>query len=173
METAGEGGLSFRDMAHSLTQSTFPLLDQQQAIVQNMIRLGYHRMVLNLEGIPQSGGLYTLRLSVWSQHAGKLLGARELTSMSANRLRGNIALIAHADGKNVAHIFEDLKVGGDRLQFHPHRTFGPIAGTLYSLSNRTLKLGTQFMHLGEALEKNDVVWWHVWRSKLLIGRILK
>ena len=153
VETVGEGGLSFRDMAHSLTQSTFPLLDQQQTIVQNMIRLGYHRMVLNLEGIPQSGGLYTLRLSVWSQHAGKLLGARELTSMSANRLRGNIALVAHADGENVAHIFEDLKVGGDRLQFHPHRTFGPIAGTLYSLSNRTLKLGTQFMHLGEALEK--------------------
>jgi len=118
-----------------------------------MIRLGYHRMMPNLEGIPQSDGLYTLRLSVWSQHAGKLLSARELTNMSANRLRGNIALIAHADGKNVAHIFEGLKVGGDRLQFHPHRTFGPIAGTLYSLSNRTLKLGTQFMHLGEVLEK--------------------
>ena len=106
VETAGEGGLSFRDMAAPRTQSTFPFLDQQQTIVQNMIRLGYHRMMLTLEGVPQSDGLYTLRLSVWSQHAGKLLGARELINMSANRLRGNIALIAHADGKNVAHIFK-------------------------------------------------------------------
>ena len=38
---------------------------------------------------------------------------------------------------------------GGRLEHYPERTFGPIAGTLYSLSNATLKLTAQFMPLGQ------------------------
>lgn len=151
VETKGEGNLAFRDMSRPETALDFPLVEGQQNIARQPIRLHYHRMMLNLEGIPRPGNLYDLRLSVWAQHAGDLLGAQELAAVPASRLRGGVALVSHPAGTPVRHIFEDFKVGGGRLQPHPDRTFGPIAGTLYSLSGQTLKLAAQFVHLGEAL----------------------
>jgi alkaline phosphatase D len=110
-------------------------------------------MMLNLEGIPRNDGHYDLRLSVWAHRSGELLAAQELTGIPAERLRGNVALVAHPAGQDVRYIFESFKVGGGRFEHHPERTFGPIAGTLYSLSGDTLKMGVQFMHLGEAIGK--------------------
>ena len=151
VETSEDGGLVFRNMSEPETARDYPLLVGQKNLAEAPIRLDYHRMMLNLEGVPRDDGYYDLRLSVWAQNSGDLLGAQELQKVPASRLRGNVALVSHPGGNKVQHIFEDFKVGGGRLQHHPQRVFGPIAGTLYSLSGSTLKLATQFMHLGEAV----------------------
>ncbi len=150
VETSGEGGISFREMGVEVTKAEWPPISGQQVIIKNPIRLDYHRMVLNLEGIPRPGGTYELRFSVWAQHAGDLLAAAVLPSVPAKRLLGGVALVAHSAGKRVTHIFEDFMIGGGRFEHHPDHTFGPIAGTLYSLSGRTLKLAAQFVNLGQA-----------------------
>ncbi|MCD6351081.1 MAG: alkaline phosphatase D family protein [Armatimonadetes bacterium] len=150
VETSGEGGLAFRDMSQPETSLDYPLLPGQVSRAKEPIRLDYHRMMLELEGVPRPGGTYDLRLSVWAHHAGDLLGAQELRGVPAARLLGNVGLVSHAAAAGVAHRFEDFKVGGGRLVAHPEHAFGPIAGTLYSLSGRTLKMGVQFVHLGDA-----------------------
>jgi len=148
VETSGEGGLAFRDM----TGDGFPLLPGQETVARALMRLDYHRMMVNLEGVPRPAGGYDLRLSVWAQHAGDLLGAVELPNVPAERLLGNVALAAHP-GQGARHRFEGFKAGGTRLAAHPERAFGPIAGTLYSLSGNTLKLGAQFMSMGSATRR--------------------
>ena len=155
VETADEGGLSFRNMSAPETKIDFPMLDGQETLAKNPIRLDYHRMMLNLEGIPRNDGLYDLRLSVWAQHSGELLGAQELQGVPASHLLGNVALVAHSQGQEVFHVFESFRVAGERLAHHPERTFGPVAGTLYSLSDEVLKLSAQFMHLGEAIKQKQ------------------
>ena len=149
LETKPEGGLCFRDM----TQETYPLLDGQRVIASEPVRLDYHRMMLNLEGIPRGADAYDLRLSVWAHHAGTLLGAAELCNVPAQRLLGNVALAAHSEGRVMGHRFEAFRVGGERLVAHPDRAFGPIAGTLYTVADDTLKLSAQFMSIGSEMRK--------------------
>jgi len=81
----------------------------------------------------------------------ELLAAQEVNHIPASRIGGNVGLVVHPSGKNVRYKFRDVKVGGGRLEHHPERTFGPIAGTLYSVNGNTMKLAAQFMHLGEAV----------------------
>lgn len=150
VETTGEGGLSFRDMSQPETTLAFPPLEGQKTLAQQPIRLDYHQMMLNLEGVPGEGEAYDLRLSVWARHSGELLGAQELRGVPASRLRGNVALVAHPEGKPVRHLFGALRAGGGRLAAHPERAFGPVAGTLYTVANGTLKLPAQFMSYGQA-----------------------
>ena len=90
-------------------------------------------MMLNLEGIPRKDGDYDLRLSMWGENMGYLLGAQELQQVPASRLRGSVALVSHAEGKAVRHIFEQFKAGGGRMAHYPQRTFGPIAGCIGQL----------------------------------------
>ena len=156
IETSEDGGLAFRDMSASETARDYPLLEGQKNLAKDPIRLDYHRMMLNLEGVPSGNGNYDLRLSVWAENAGELLGAQELRQIPASRLRGNVALVSHSAGMKVHHVFEQFKVGGGRFAHYPERTFGPIAGTLYSLSGSTLKLAAQFTHLGEAVKAKRV-----------------
>ncbi|MCL5269655.1 MAG: hypothetical protein M1457_03660 [bacterium] len=152
VETRGEGGLSFRDFGVD-GRNDPPLLEGQRALARAPIRLDYHRMIVELEGAPAGDGRYDLRLSVWAENAGTLLGAQELRGVPADRLRGNVALISAPGRLDVHHNFERFRVGGGRFESHPERTFGPVAGTLYSVSGNTLKLSAQFMHLGQAYGK--------------------
>jgi len=150
IETSGEGGLRFRDMSQPETRLDYPELPGQQTIVQKPIDLGFNQMSLNLEGVPAADGTYTLRLSVWARHSGYLFAAQELHGVPAARLRGNVAFAANPQGGATVHYFGYPKAGGEKLVYHPERTFGPCAGTLYTVSDRVLRLSAQFMSLGEA-----------------------
>lgn len=150
VETSGQGALAFRDMSTPEAGGDNPLIPGQETLEKQPIRLDYHRMVLNLEGVPAANDTYDLRFSVWAQNAGDLLGAQELRGIPAARFRGNVALVANPGGPATRHVFEEFAVGGEKLVPHPERAFGPIAGALYSISGRTLKLGVQCMALGEA-----------------------
>jgi alkaline phosphatase D len=152
IETTGQDALRLRDMAEEAQGAEYPPLRGQVEVVPTEVRLDYHQMALNLSGIPQDDGRYTLRLSVWAYHAGDLLGAIELEDVPAERLRGGIALVSDPGGQVAArHSFHTFTVGGEKLDHHPGRTFGPVAGTLHTLSGGILKLSAQFAPLGDAL----------------------
>ena len=48
--------------------------------------------------------------------------------------------------------FRDLKTGGDKLDEHPERVFGPILWSMYTLSRNVLKLTAQMAPVGERAE---------------------
>ena len=154
IETSGEGGLRFRDMSQPETNAEYPELPGQKTIVQNPIELGYNQMTLNLEGVPAGDGTYTLRLSVWARHSGDLFIAQELPGVPAERLRGSVAFAANAQGPTV-HYFGYPKAGGEKFGHRPERAFGPVAGTLYTVSDHVLRLSAQFMSLGEATFQSE------------------
>jgi alkaline phosphatase D len=154
IETSEDGGLAFRDMSTPEDKRDYPYIPSQKTLTKESIRLYYHGMMLNLEGLPERDGFYRLRLSAWALHSGELLGAQEIFQVPASRLIGNVALVSHSDGKSVQHAFEGFKLGGGKFQMDESHSFGPIAGALYSISGSTLKLGAQFVHLGEAVDKD-------------------
>jgi len=155
IETSGEGGLRFRDMSQPETKMAYPELPGQTTVVQKPIDLAYNQMTLNLEGVPTDDDTYTLRLSVWARHSGELFVAQELPNVPADRLRGSVAFAANPGGPNTIHYFGYPKAGGEKLVPHPERSFGPCAGTLYTVSDNVLRLSAQFMSLGEAVHMTD------------------
>ena len=144
------GRLVFRDMSAETNAAEYPLLPGQQEVVSRAKIALPDGVKLQLEGVPAGEDAYSLRLSAWDA-AGSLLAAVVLGDVSASRLRGNVALVSHSAGRGVVHSFSDFRVGGERLERHPERAFGPIAGTLYTVSRGTLKLSAQFMHLGSRI----------------------
>jgi alkaline phosphatase D len=72
-----------------------------------------------------------------------------------SKLTGNIALIANGGADNTGSSFwyNDWEIDGSKLTNDPDQQFGPIIGTLYTLSNKVLKLTVQLAHLSEADEQ--------------------
>ena len=87
--------------------------------------------------------------------------------IAADRLVGNIALVSNfatggpvpgqAQAKKAAagpgsfgmFWFEDWRVGGEMVESHEARAFGPILFSQYTLSRKTLKLTAQLPPVGE------------------------
>ena len=154
MSTDGSGSLAFREMSRPETQRAYPKLEAKRSWVRSASGTGT-AVTLQLEGIPAEQNAYTLRLSAWNPD-GELLAATELDGVESTRLRGTVALAASSDSpEGLTCRFKRFRIGGGRLVHHPDRAFGPIAGTLYSLKDNTLKLGVQFSHLGEAVLSED------------------
>ncbi len=142
------GGLVFRDMSAETNAAEYPPLDGQRPVVPANVNLMAQAISLDLEGVPSGQGKYDLHLTAWETDSSRLLGAAELRGIDAARLLGNVALVSHSAGRDVVHEFESFEAGGGRLAHHPEQTFGPVAGTLYSVSNGVLKLSAQFLPLG-------------------------
>ncbi len=146
-----EGGLDFLDMG-SPAETGYPRLAGRQVTKPYE---GPHEgaVLLQLEGHPGKSSLYTLRLSIWDPKTGLLLAAATVQHIPGQRLRGNVAIVSHpgAGDSPARHRFDDLRAGGNRFVHRPERAFGPIAGTLFSLTGDRLKLGVQFVHLGQAI----------------------
>ncbi|NIA13522.1 MAG: hypothetical protein GWP08_05530 [Nitrospiraceae bacterium] len=151
VQTDGAIALVFKDMG-SPNEIGYPSLPEQEN--SQMHEGPFHgALVLRLEGYATSSSHFTLRLTAWNRETQVLLAARIVDRVPARRLRGNVALVSHPGLGPTAtrHRFEQLLVGGERLVHHPERAFGPIAGTLFSLSGNKLKMSAQFVHLGDAL----------------------
>ncbi len=142
------GGLVFRDMSAETNAARYPLLEDQRTVVRDSSASHDDSTLLYVEGVPAGAGNYDLRLSAWDENGSTLKGAAELRGVPSARLRGNIALASHRGNDAAADSFRSFQVGGGRLVHRPERTFGPIAGTLYTVANQTLKLSAQFTHLG-------------------------
>jgi alkaline phosphatase D len=149
VETKLGGRAQFLDMSHQARGAGYPALPRQERVGGSGIQGDLGQLRVSLEGVPSGTQTYDLRLSVWDHNRGQLLEAAELLGVDEAKLRGNVALASHNNARPVRHEFRSFQVGGGGLDHHPERAFGPVAGVLYAVANRTLKLTAQFTSLGE------------------------
>ena len=99
------------------------------------------------------GENYILKLSALEIASKKVLVIIE-KEVNASELAGSIALVSHfpeIDGaKNIRSCwFDNWKVSGDKVDFHPEREFGPIMFSQYTLSRGILKISAQMPPISE------------------------
>lgn len=170
LDTEEDPGLSFRDMSANTNAAEYPLLGRQKPEKKEQISLK-EDLILLLEGTPGKKGRYDLKLTLKNPESNQVLAYNELKHLDEKLLIGNIALVSHAAGSPVIHMFASLSVGGDRIRNFPDRTFGPIAGTLYTVSDNVLKLSAQFVHLGyetflpENFDNDGNPYANIWRME--------
>ena len=103
-----------------------------------------------------AGGTLTVKVTPEGNHVnlwasfddGKAPSPRIRHKLPAERLHGGVALVSHpgspGQGTKLARAwFDDWTASGARVVVDPSRTFGPIAGTMYTVSDDTLKLTAQ------------------------------
>jgi alkaline phosphatase D len=114
------------------------------------------------------GNHYRVTLSAHDPKTGRSLGEVSRDDLAADRLVGNLALVANfagtppgaaatkkaqgkaAPGAGVGRFwFADWRVGGSKVEAHDDRAFGPILFSQYTLSRGILKLAAQMPPLGE------------------------
>lgn len=110
---------------------------------------------LRLSAEPKTGGIHVLKLSA-NDEGGRRLSQASM-EIASSRLEGNIALVSH----HGPHWFRDWVFNGDKVNFDPARSLGPILSTQYTLSRGVLKITAQMMPVSEEdgntvrLEIND------------------
>lgn len=149
IDFGGNHALRIRDNNDNSPQLTIAPVFRDLKIIQPAQRpKGSPELVLNLEVIPTGTQHSTVRLSSWNKTETRLLSAVELTGVPREQLQGNIALVANGGKLGAEVIFEDWWVGGEGMEQHPERGFGPIAGTLYAHSAGKLKVALQLVPQG-------------------------
>ncbi len=135
---------------------------------------------LDLRGTPAGDGLFDLRLSATDLITGRLIDEKTLRGVPEADILGGIGLFAHpkSEGEAAQFWFDEFRAGGAKVAVHPERAFGPVASTLYSLADKTLKLSAQFVLLGEGepleatlqkrLSGTDHTWQEVASAQIVI-----
>jgi len=104
---------------------------------------------------PTSNESYRLTLEAFNKSGNSKIGEISLDTIPAGMLQGNIALVSHGgSGEIPANFwFKSISAKGSKLLVDESKTFGPIAFSMYTLSNNILKLSAQMMPLGETESK--------------------
>lgn len=99
---------------------------------------------------PSSNESYRLKLEAYNQTTNSKIGEISLENVPANMMQGNIALVSHSGlGIVPANFwFKSIAASGSKLLVDKSKTFGPIAFSMYTLSNKILKLSAQMMPMG-------------------------
>lgn len=102
---------------------------------------------LQLQAIPKQKQ-YSLELRAVDPYNQQTLAELTVSGISAETLIGNLALVSHfADAEETsgqpAAAFENWVIQGDKVQYNPDQTFGPICFAQYTLHKNTLKLSAQ------------------------------
>ncbi|WP_164974764.1 alkaline phosphatase D family protein [Halegenticoccus tardaugens] len=109
------------------------------------------RLDLALDLLPQLDGRFEVRLTVRDEPTGELLGAAVRCDVPEAELTGGIALVSSPPPRKpgARWWFRDLRTGGEKVASFPDRTFGPIAGTLYTVDGNSLRLSAQLLPVDE------------------------
>jgi hypothetical protein len=133
------------------------------------VDLGGEAVELRLTAIPD-GDHARVILAAVDPKTGRSLAQVTRTDIAADRLVGNLALVANFGGPQAApgqtkakaqakgkaagrygvgtFWFADWRVSGGKVEVHDDRTFGPILFSQYTLSGGVLKLSAQMPPLG-------------------------
>ncbi len=115
---------------------------------------------------PEAGkGTYQIELRVADATADGVEDARAVVygtlkqgGFSAGQMVGNVAVVNNLPERVAGvpasglYAFSDWTIGGSKVTGSPDQAFGPILWTLYTLSNRVMKMTAQMPPLGEADE---------------------
>ncbi|MGB9892862.1 MAG: hypothetical protein ACPLRA_00505, partial [Candidatus Saccharicenans sp.] len=102
---------------------------------------------LNLEA---EGNEFNLRLAVAEPVSGKVLDELEEFHLPADRVSGGLALVSNlpevkTSSENPVSFFKEFKAEGNLLKSFEERALGPVVFTLYTLSQKTLRLTAQLI----------------------------
>lgn len=155
-----------------LTASGGLFIGAMQSAKAGTIPPGLDSIELRMTAQPAGDG-YRVSLAAHEPASGKLLAQVSQTNVPAERLVGNLALVANfgaplrpaakaaakalpktaapqPEGAGASRWwFSDWRASGSKLGYHPERAFGPILFSQYTLSGDVLKLSAQMPPLGK------------------------
>lgn len=111
------------------------------------------RVQLTVNGEPLDETTYALTLEVRNPADGSLISSA-VRIVEPMRVLGNVALVSHPGTKKGDLVpalfgFEQWTTTGKAVKEHPDQQIGPIVGTMYTLSKKTLKMTAQLMPLAD------------------------
>ncbi len=135
----GTGRLVFRDMA----EPGYPQIaasDAELFLAPGMDR----KLVLHLNASPTDEGI-RLSLSARDPVSGEASKQVLAIELPARRVVGSLALVSHPGDETdkAGFWFENWCVSGDKLNHDPDRSFGPVLGTMYTVSDGVAKMTVQ------------------------------
>lgn len=108
------------------------------------------RIRLDVDVVPVAEERFDVRLVARDAESEDVLSETVRRNVPETDLLGSIALVSSPGQAGTRWWFRDFRTGGEKIDRLPDRTFGPIAGTLYSLNGSVLRLSAQFVPLGES-----------------------
>ena len=113
---------------------------------------------LSLDLLPEEGDRVSLVLKAFDAATGDLVSGAVRTGVPEREALGGVSLVSSPfPGRDGARWwFDGFEASGGRIEIHPDRTFGPVAGVLYSLDGSasdggegTLKLSAHVAPVGD------------------------
>ncbi|WP_266080623.1 alkaline phosphatase D family protein [Haladaptatus caseinilyticus] len=148
------GKLSFREHTNESKPLEFAELQTTKEYSESPpIVVGSHDEIrLSLDIIPEKSGFFTVQLIAHDAFTEAFLGKAIMHHVPDSRLLGGISLVSSPEPNQsgTRWWFQDLQTGGEKVATYPDRTFGPIAGTQYSVDSeqKVLRLSAQFLPIG-------------------------
>ncbi|NEU58040.1 alkaline phosphatase D family protein [Halorussus sp. MSC15.2] len=107
---------------------------------------------LSVDVVPRGDGSFDLRVEAFDGEDGRSLASAVREDVAEETLLGGISLVSSPlpgrDGPR--WWFEDIETAGEKVETRPERSFGPIAGTLYSVNDSVMKLSAHLLPMGES-----------------------
>lgn len=129
-------------------------LPEKQGIIDNIpVTIKACKLIIDIT--PTSNENYQLTIEAFDNNSKTKIGKIFLEDIPATMLQGNIALVSHGGSGEVPANFwvKSFSASGRKLLVDKSKTFGPIAFSMYTLSNNILKLSAQMMPMGETESK--------------------
>ena len=152
-----DGRCVFRDHTSESSPSSFGLLRAKQVPKEVPVRPSAGQefeLTLTAEPAKSRAGHFDLTLAARSLATGRIVSKATLPGVAEKEILGGIALVSHprlskgAKGPGARFWFRDFRSSGQKVRVYPERAWGPVAGTLFSLNGKVLRLNAQFMPLG-------------------------
>lgn len=146
------GNLQFRNNNDENTRDVYPVISPDLSETPNpQKRNMWEDIQLDLDIVPSNFNRYNITLSAWNYITGEFLGGITLNDRDETEIKGNIALVSSPmsnSSRGPRFWFSNFRIDGEKIKVHQERGIGPVIGTLYTVSNHTLKLTAQFMPIG-------------------------
>lgn len=151
---ATDGKVRFREHTNEDAPLAFAELPAEKYVGPSEPRrpTSSERLRLKLDILPKGNGRFDVQLEVLDASTGTLRAGAIRRNIPETDLLGGIALVSSppAGAVGARWWFSSIATGGEKIGEYPNRTFGPIAGTLYSLNGSVLKLTAQLVPLASA-----------------------
>lgn len=141
------GALLFRDHSSHDNPLAFEVLEEQTG---ESLNRGLNNFDLILELLPQLDGKFSAQCTIYKAGTAKKIGLAILKNIDPQNVVGGLSLVSSpAHDKGAMWGISNIATTGSKISVLPDNALGPVMGTLYTLSENTLKLTAQFMPVGK------------------------
>jgi alkaline phosphatase D len=148
-----DGQVRFRDHTDEEHPVAYDELPADNTIIKETTETPPETPVqLVVDILPDDENRFTIQISAFDADTDELLSSAVRRNVAAEKLVGGVSLVSSplpgTDGPR--WWFDQLQTAGEKIANRPDRTFGPIAGTLYSINESVMKLSAQLLPLSDA-----------------------